>query len=122
MSLFDKPLFRPEAVRPKLAAFPIPAAVTAARVGLVTWAKKLGTKAVEKEKETELLPYFVTDVFENVLGYVGPPASPFSIKREKFVAVDGKFADAVLGHFGKVTDTVVAVLEGKGPKDPLDRP
>src|SRR5882724_3348326 len=111
MALFDKPLFRPEAVRPKLTAFPIPAAVAAARARLATWAKKLGTKAVEKEKETELLPDFITDLFGAVLGYVGPPAAETTLKREKLIAVDGKRADAALGHFGLAAETVVAVLE-----------
>ena len=37
------------------------------------------------------------------------------------VQVDGKFADAVLGEFNGTPRYVVA-LEGKGPKDPLDRP
>jgi hypothetical protein len=38
------------------------------------------------------------------------------------VEVDGKFADAVLGTFGDGADKFVVALEGKGPKDPLDRP
>jgi hypothetical protein len=36
--------------------------------------------------------------------------------------VDGKFADAVLGRFQKDKEQFVAVLEGKGARDPLDRP
>jgi hypothetical protein len=35
--------------------------------------------------------------------------------------VDGKFADAVLGDFNGASRYIVAV-EGKGPRDPLDRP
>ena len=38
------------------------------------------------------------------------------------VEVDGKFADAVLGRFGGGHDEFIVALEGKGPKDPLDRP
>ena len=34
---------------------------------------------------------------------------------------DGKFADAVLGDFNGQQRYIVAV-EGKGPRDPLDRP
>ena len=45
-----------------------------------------------------------------------------TISREKHVEVDGKFADAVLGDFGTGTDTFTVALEGKGPKDPLERP
>jgi hypothetical protein len=36
--------------------------------------------------------------------------------------VDGKIADAVLGRFQKDQEQFVAVLEGKGARDPLDRP
>jgi hypothetical protein len=36
--------------------------------------------------------------------------------------VDGKIADAVLGRFQKDKEQFVAVLEGKGARDPLDRP
>ena len=36
--------------------------------------------------------------------------------------VDGKFADAVLGDFRPDSERFVVAVEGKGPKDPLDRP
>ena len=36
--------------------------------------------------------------------------------------MDGEFADAVLGRFQKGKEQFVAVLEGKGTRDPLDRP
>jgi hypothetical protein len=36
--------------------------------------------------------------------------------------VDGKVADAVLGRFQKHKEQFVAVLEGKGARDPLDHP
>ena len=46
----------------------------------------------------------------------------YTISREKHVQANGKFADAVLGEFGPVAKRYVAAVEGKGPKDPLDRP
>ena len=36
--------------------------------------------------------------------------------------MEGEFADAVLGDFGRGPDKFIVALEGKGPKDPLDRP
>jgi hypothetical protein len=36
--------------------------------------------------------------------------------------VDGKFADAVLGRFQKDKEEFIAVVEGKGTRDPLERP
>lgn len=40
----------------------------------------------------------------------------------RHVQVDGQFADGVLGRFGGGSPQFVAVIEGKGPGDPLDRP
>jgi hypothetical protein len=73
-------------------------------------------------KETELLADFIRDVFVDLLGYVPPPAMPYTLKREALVEVDGKFADAGFGRFDGERNAFVAVLEGKGPRDPLDRP
>ncbi len=65
----------------------------------------------------------MTLYFHGVLGYTGPADHPdrYTLSREHHVQVDGKFADAVLGEFNG-TPQYVAVLEGKGPKAPLDRP
>ncbi|MFY9825923.1 MAG: DNA methyltransferase [Thermoanaerobaculia bacterium] len=66
----------------------------------------------------------MTDIFYQVLGYRGPTASGerYTLSREKRVEVDGKFADAVLGEFGGNGGRPLIALEGKGPRDPLDRP
>ncbi len=121
-----KPLFRPEALRPKMAAFTVPPAAVAARPQLANWVKLLGAKKAEAMKETELLGDFIADVFGGVLGYAGPAAGAerYTIKREATVEVDGKFADAALGRFSTADDGTeyIAAVEGKGPRDPLDRP
>lgn len=74
-------------------------------------------------KEQELLPDFLTDSFCGVLGYTRPADGQprYTLSREKHVEVDGKFADAVLGDFNGQQRYIVA-LEGKDPRDPLDRP
>jgi hypothetical protein len=117
-----KPLFHPAAVRDALKAFALPDAAVAARPKVQEWAKQLGSKKLDNKKETELLPDFIRDVFENALGYTRPPADPYTLKREAFIEVDGKFADAGLGRFTTTDSAFAAVLEGKGPRDPLDRP
>ncbi|MGL4461189.1 MAG: hypothetical protein ACRDD1_20480 [Planctomycetia bacterium] len=122
MSTDAKPLFRPEAVRPKLKAYALPEAALEARPKLATWAELLASKEVERRKETELLPNFLRDVFEDLLGYVGPPAADYTLRREALVKVDGKFADAALGRFSAKDAAFVAAVEGKGPRDPLDVP
>ena len=121
-----KPLFRPEALRPKLFTFTVPPTAAAARIKLGHWAKLLGTKKAEAMKETELLGDFLADVFVHLLGYTGPAggADRYTLKREATVEVDGKFADAALGRFSTAGDgpEYIAAVEGKGPRDPLDRP
>jgi hypothetical protein len=86
----------------------------------------LGSAEGGAKKETELLAEFLTDVFARVLGYTGPAtAAPYyTLKREATVQVDGKFADAALGRFPAAggPGEYVAAVEGKGPRDPLDRP
>lgn len=75
-------------------------------------------------KERELLPQFINDFFVGLLGYVGPAASPerYTLSLEKHVEVDGQYADAVIGNFRPANQQFVVAVEGKGPKDPLDRP
>ncbi len=77
-------------------------------------------------KETELLGDFIADVFGQILGYTGPAGATdrYTLKREATVQVDGKFADAALGRFSTAGagPEYIAAVEGKGPRDPLDRP
>ena len=78
----------------------------------------------DRFKEQEILGDFLADVFCGVLGYTRPADDPerHTISREKHVQVDGKYADAVLGNFREGKEQFIIALEGKGPKDPLDRP
>jgi hypothetical protein len=121
-----KPLFRPEAIRPKLVPFNPPSVDSDHRKKLAHWAGLLATKQADAMKETELLGDFITDVFVNLLGYTGPASgtATYTLKREALIQIDGKFADAALGRFSTAGDAprFVSVLEGKSPRDPLDRP
>jgi type I restriction-modification system DNA methylase subunit len=126
MPVTIKPLFRPEAFRTKLASFILPARCQALRPKLTDWAKKLSSGKLDKKKETELLPDFLTDLFAGILGYTGPVSGSgfdaYTMKREALVEVDGKRADAAFGRFGIAEEKTAVVLEGKGPRDVLDRP
>lgn len=121
-----KPLFRPETLHQKLAAFHVPPGAMAARGRLARWAALVEGPAGLTLKETELLPEFVGDVFRDLLGYTTPAggAAAYTLKRESLVRVDGKFADAALGRFATADGAgpVYVAVEGKGPADPLDRP
>jgi hypothetical protein len=124
MPLDAKPLFRPDVLRPPLAAFHLPAAFGQVVAPLARWAEMLATPQADALNEEELLPDFLTDVFCGLLGYtrIVDRPSRFTFSREKHVQVDGKYADAVLGEFRPGSERFVATVEGKGPKDPLDRP
>ena len=124
MPIEAKPLFRPDVLRTHLAAFELPAHVDAFRPKLAHWAELLASGKANTFTEQEILPDFLTDFFVTLLGYARPAdgGSRYTISREKHVQVEGEFADAVLGDFGRGPDKFIVALEGKGPKDPLDRP
>jgi hypothetical protein len=114
-----KPLFRPDVLRSHLAGFPLPA-VDGAKLN--HWASLIGTGRVDGFGEQEILPDFLADFFVELLGYTRPAGHQrYTIGWERHVEIDGKFADAVLGDFNGEQRYIVA-LEGKGPRDPLDRP
>ena len=124
MPVEAKPLFRPDVLRRDVATFELPGHVEALRPKLAHWAELMRSKKVDSFKEKELLPDFLTDFFCELLSYTRPADgnNVYTLSRERHVQVDGKFADAVLGQFGDHSEQPVVALEGKGPKDPLERP
>jgi SAM-dependent methyltransferase len=123
MPVERKPLFRAEIVAPRAAASSLEDTAPAREI-LRRWADLLASPRATALNESELLPDFLTDVFYTVLGYHGPTArgERYTFSREKRVEVDGKFADAVLGDFREERARPILAVEGKGPRDPLDRP
>jgi len=119
-----KPIFRPDAIRLPILGFSLPEQVAQRRSKLEKWAEIIATGSVDAHKEQEILGDFINDVFCELLGYTRAVDNPkrYTISREKHVQANGKFADAVLGEFGSEGKRYVAAVEGKGPKDPLDRP
>lgn len=119
------PLFRTEILRPRLAAFDMPAPAAEGQERLQAWLDLLDSSAGMERKETELLPDFLTDVFQRILGYRGPANTEngrYTISREALIEAYGTFADAALGSFDDAQGQIIVAVEGKGPKDPLDRP
>ena len=125
MPVEAKPLFRPDVLRGHLQGFDPPERAESAKPKLAQWAELIRSGRVDALNERELLPDFLTDLFVALLGYEPPPGrgGVYTLSREKHVEVEGQFADAVLGRFaaGRPGEFVAAV-EGKGPKDPLERP
>src|SRR5690242_644577 len=124
MAIESKPLFHPEVLRQQVRSFDLSDGVKARQPKLQHWADLITSGRANDFNETALLPDFLTDIFCGLLGYTGPAVSgsTFTISRERHVEVDGKVADAVLGRFQKASEQFVAVVEGKGTRDPLDRP
>jgi hypothetical protein len=146
MALESKPLFHPEVLRQQVRSFVLPEQTAAWQPKLQHWADLIASGRADAFKESELLPDFLTDIFCDLLGYTGPlgPSDPhkshnshpshlldtihaespdtYTLSRERQVEVYGKVADAVLGRFQKDKEQFIAVLEGKGTRDPLDRP
>jgi SAM-dependent methyltransferase len=119
-----KPLFRPDVLRPRLATFHLAGDARSVQGTLSRWAGLLSSPQANTLKEQELLPDFLTDVFCGILGYSRAVDNQdgYTFSREKYVQVDGKFADAVLGDLAPGHERFLVAVEGKGPKDPLDRP
>lgn len=125
MPVEAKPLFRSDALRPLLNSFQLPADFAAKQAIVQKWATLFATDKADQFREQELLADFVSDIFCGVLDYERPADNPnrYTRAREKYLEVDGKYADAVLGVFGEgQKDKPIVAVEGKGPRDPLDRP
>ncbi len=124
MAVETKPLFHQEVIRQQLRPFTLPDSAESSLPRLRHWADFIQSGRADKFKETELLPEFITDLFISLLGYSGPagPADTFTLSRETHVEVDHEFADAALGRFGPEGRKFVVAVEGKGTRDPLDRP
>lgn len=124
MAVETKPLFSPELLRKAAHTFAMPSAAEAARPRLKHWADLISSGKADTFKETALLPEFLTDVFGQLLGYTEPAAAgdSFTLLRETHVEVDGQFADAALGRFTASSQRFVVAVEGKGTRDPLERP
>jgi hypothetical protein len=121
MPVEAKPLFRPEVIRPHTTGFRLSPNALAT---LAKWGEMLATGRADEFRERELLPDFLSDVFCGVLGSTRAVdnGNRWTVSWERHVEVDGKFADAVLGDFRPDRKRFVVAVEGKGPKDPLDRP
>lgn len=124
MAIESKPLFHPEVIRQQVRTFHLPERVEAFRPTLQHWADLLASDRAHDFKETDLLPDFLTDIFCGLLGYTRPagPTDSYTLSRECHVQVDGQFADAVLGRFRQDGARFTVAVEGKGTRDPLDRP
>ena len=117
-------LFRPDIVRSRMRGFELSEAARAGKTRLLLWAQWLDTPDAQTQTEESILAEFLNDIFGRLLGYRGPVTNEtgHTMSREQFLEVDGSFADAVLGTYGAGRAKHLVAIEGKGPRDPLDRP
>jgi len=110
-----KPLFRPDVLRPYLAAFTLPERVQAHRAALARWAELFASGQADQFKEHELLHNFLTEIFCGLLAYTRlvDNNERYTFSREKYVEVDGKYSDAVIGEFQPSSERFVAAIWGK---------
>jgi hypothetical protein len=105
---------------------------SACLVTLADWRTRLALQVAgskkprggDSMKESAYLADFMRDIFISILGYRRDVEYPefYTFARENHNPVDNKYADAVLGRFNSDHYRVTAVIEGKRPSDPLDRP
>jgi hypothetical protein len=110
MPITAKPLFRPEALRPKLAGFVVPAAALAARAKVVQWEEFLRSKDTAQSKETELLAWFLEDVFVEVGSHARLPAGGHRLRAAEYATLYREHGQ----------DAAADVRDGPGA--PEDRP
>lgn len=124
MAVETKPLFSPEIIRQQLAQFRLPDAVESVRPSLRHWADLIASGKADEFNEVSLLPDFISDFFDRLLGYTGPASGgpAFTRLQQTTVVVDGQTADAALGRFTADSQRFVVAVEGKSTRDPLDRP
>jgi hypothetical protein len=118
------PLFPADLLRDKLAKFSLRrfADLAAKQVALAEWLAQLPTK-LSKQKEEAVKSRFITDFFEQVLGYNSHRAVEWQLEEEYRTKVDATKPDAVLGYFTveRTTDICRAVIELKGAATGLDQ-
>jgi len=76
----------------------LPERVQAHRPALARWAELFASGQADQFKEHELLHDFLTEIFCGLLGYtrIVDNGERYTFSREKYVEVDGKYADAVI--------------------------
>src|SRR5262249_19600123 len=96
-------------------------AIAAAHKILVHWADLESKKRLEKLNETQLQGDFLAQVFGQALGYTQPieGAEVWNQVQHHSIAPN-QTPDAVLGRFSADEQSVLAVVELKGPKRHLD--
>ncbi|TWA26363.1 TaqI restriction endonuclease [Sinorhizobium medicae] len=114
------PLFNPKTINNALTAFdwkPNAAEIAAAK----DWSARAADPHFDAQNESQLEQEFNRVILQKALGYVAPAPGVHGTMQVKQHVPGGTIVDVALGSFSDGRATVVAPLELKGPKVPLDR-
>ena len=122
MPVEAKPLFRPDVLR-HVEAYELPPHVAPCREKLEHWAELIRTDRIDAFNEKEILPDFLTDFFSRCSATEARPAKePLHVFARATRRSRRQIRRRRPRRFHRHSRRFVVVLEGKGPKDPLDRP
>ena len=125
MAVESKPLFHPEVLRQQVRSFNLPEQTAVWQPKLQHWAGLIASGRADEFKETALLPDFLTDIFCGLLGYTGPAEAAGHLHPFPGTACRGGRQVRRCRRWAasrRTRQQFIAVLEGKGTRDPLDRP
>jgi hypothetical protein len=124
MPNIKKNIFNKKSLRNKFLGLPLPPQPELVEKlnAIQSWIDFIKSGNIEHQKEISLQDSFLTEFFVKILGYKQNFENPdeWTISREQATAIDGKFADAALGFFGKENEDVQVVIELKNAKTNLD--
>jgi hypothetical protein len=124
MAVESKPLFHPEVLRQQVRSFQLPERVAAFQPKLQHWAEldRLRSRRRFQGNQPPAGLHHRLLLHPPRLHPARRRGDSFTLSREQHVEVDGEKADAVLGRFQPDRQQFIVALEGKGTRDPLDRP
>lgn len=114
------PLFNEKIVSAALAATSH-ATETRAIEAATQWAAQARHESIDLQNESNLEQEFNTILIQRALGYVPRGAGAHGTMQVKQAVPGGTIVDVALGIFGNEETSILAPLELKGPKVPLDR-
>lgn len=114
------PLFNEKIVRAALESFNDPATADQIAAAAI-WAERSSHEEFEIQNESQLEQEFNRVILRDVLGFAAREPGLAGTMQVKQPIPGGTIVDVALGHFGDGNTSIIAPLELKGPKVPLDR-
>lgn len=114
------PLFNEKVISSALLAFNAPVSDDACAAA-AEWAARATDVAFDLQNESNLEQEFNSIVIQRALGYIARAPGVVGTMQVKQAVPGGTIVDVALGYFSDSEPSILAPLELKGPKVPLDR-